>query len=85
MKNPKGSIGGLTIFFFPEKGHVAAFLILKAKWLATLNLEINGKNDKQVVLMFSTTNEKTTYQQLLQSEKERMVRFSLLAGRSIVH
>ena len=28
------------------------------------------KNDKQVVLMFSTTNEKTTYQQLLQSKKE---------------
>ena len=43
------------------------------------------KNDKQVVLMFSTTNEKTTYQQLLQSKKERIVRFSLLASRSIVH
>ena len=29
------------------------------------------KFDKQVVL-FSTTNEKTTYEQLLQSEKERI-------------
>ena len=58
-KAQKDLFGGLTIFFFPERGHVAAFRTLKAKWFATLNLEINGKIDKQVVLMFSTTNEKT--------------------------
>ena len=42
------------------------------------------KFDKQVVL-FSTTNEKTTYKQLLQSEKEKIIRFSRLASRLIVH
>ena len=31
--------------------------------------------------MFSTTNEKTTYEELLQSEKERIVGFSRLAPR----
>ena len=38
-KAQKDLFGGLTIFFFPERGHVAAFATLKAKWFATLNLE----------------------------------------------
>ena len=35
---------------------ITAHLTLTAKWFATLNLE---QIDKQVVLMFSTTNEET--------------------------
>ena len=38
---------------------ITAHLTLTAKWFATLNLEINEQIDKQVVLMFSTTNEET--------------------------
>ena len=75
FENPKRIyLAAILFFFFPERSHVAALalLTLKAKWFATLNLKINGNNDEQVVLMFSTTNEKTTYEQLLQSEKERI-------------
>ena len=36
-------LAAILFFFFPERGHVAALLTLKAKRFGTLNLKIKGK------------------------------------------
>ena len=42
-KTQKDAFGGHIVFFFPERGHVAVLLTLKAKRFGTLNLKIKGK------------------------------------------
>ena len=49
-------MAAILFSFFPKRGHVATLLTLKAKWFTKPFMAIIS----QFMLMFSTTNEKTT-------------------------
>lgn len=57
FEKPKRIYMAAILFsFFPKRGHVATLLTLKAKWFTKPFMAIIS----QFMLMFSTTNEKTT-------------------------
>ena len=59
LKSPKGSIWGPNNFLLSGERSCSSFCNPKSQMVCYFKLRINGKIDKQVVLMFSTTNEKT--------------------------